>query len=293
MTWGIFLASGNTLVFAVRGMLVHFVVACGASLFVLLGITAIQGAVLAVAGPRIFDRVSPVLQFVVVALVVSGLLGLPTIGAAASRPCAAPAATSSRGFCTRRRCGFSGLYEWALGGAAAMHRLLALRAALGLVVAVGLTLLVYPLAYQQTMTAVVQSGRHRGSDRRRTAIVARVLVAVNGRAPIARGVAQFLAATLGRVERHRFVLAIALAISAAWAFPTWMSLPATLPPKPGVAFLALPIAVMTFLLVAVRVGASIPSDLRAAWLFEVHDRRAGRRPRASWSARCSRSPSSP
>src|SRR6185436_9176706 len=128
------------------------------------------------------------------------------------------------------------------------------------------------LAYRQTMTAVVQSGD--GGSTRRSPIVTRVLVGLCGRDPVARGVGQFFVATLGRVERHRFVLAIALAISAAWTFPTVMGLPASPPARPGVALLSLPIAVMTFLLVAIRVSASVPSDLRAAWLFDVHD--AGR-----------------
>jgi hypothetical protein len=269
LTWGIFLASGNTFGFAVRGVLVHFVVACAASLFVLLSVTAIQGTVLAVAGPRVFARVSPILQFIVVAFVVGGLLALGPIGAATSDTLRGAGRNVQPWILDTPPMWFLGLYEVALGNADAAHRSLALEGALATFAAIGLTALVYPLAYRQTMTAVVQAGD--SGARRRRSPLARLLVAASGSTQIARGIAQFLIATLGRVERHRFVLAIALAISAAWAFPTWLSLPASRPDTPGVAVLSLPIAVMTFLLVAVRVAASIPSDLRAAWLFEVHD----------------------
>jgi hypothetical protein len=270
VTWGVFLASGNTFVFAVRGILVHFVVACGASLFVLLSVTAIQGAVLAVAGPRLFSRLSPVLQFALVAVVVTGFLALPTIGGSALDTLRGSGRNLQPWILYTPPMWFLGLYESALGTSDPTLHLLAGRGALAAIAVIGTTLVVYPLAYQQMMTAAVQSGGA-GAERVGSPVLTRTLVAVSGRDQIARGSAQFLISTLGRVERHRFVLAVALAISAAWALPTWMALPPSGPSGPGRALLALPIAAMTFLLVAVRVGASLPSDLRAAWLFEVHD----------------------
>ena len=55
--------------FALRGIVAHFVASSLGSAFVLFGVCAIQGVLLATIGPRIFARVSPIVQLLLAVIV--------------------------------------------------------------------------------------------------------------------------------------------------------------------------------------------------------------------------------
>ncbi len=79
IAWGFFLAAGNTVPFALRGVAAHFMASFAASVFVLVSVAGTQGLVLAIVGPKRFARVSPILQLLLVMAIGVAVFTLPTI----------------------------------------------------------------------------------------------------------------------------------------------------------------------------------------------------------------------
>ncbi len=265
--FGAILSTNSPFLFLVRGMVAHFVAACAASAAVALWVAAAQGVTLAIVGPRLFVRLTTALQAGLVALIALGLAALPTITSSA--------VDTVRGFgrgmqpwiLSTPPVWFLGLYEWILGTSDPRIIGLARTAGLALALPAVAIAIAYPLAYRRLMVAVVETGQRPGRS-----VLARAsgwaLVAAAGRHPEARATADFLTSSLARVERHRFVLAIALGVAVAWGLPGWNALTPTARLEP--ALLSLPLVAMMFLLVGLRVASALPADVRAAWLFDVH-----------------------
>ena len=139
---------------------------------------------------------------------------------------------------------------------------------------VAATVCSYPFAYRRVMTAVIQEGAYSGGDNR-VRSAARLVTMASGRASDIRAVSQFFLATLGRVERQRFIVAASIGVVVAWALPGWISVLSSRPAAPRVELLSLPLAAMVFLVAGLRIAASLPADARAGWLFDVSPPRPG------------------
>ena len=271
ISWGMVLGDSEPFSFTLRGIVAHLTASSLASMSVCLAVAAAQGLTLAVIGPGFFRQASTALQAVMVGLLALGLAALPAMNTAivdtlGNGPRAQPWILSLP------PAWFLGIYEVLLGSGQPLLHGLAARAWMLVLLSAAVAIVTYPIAYRRLMVSVIESGsepRHR---------VARgihwLLVRAAGREPSVRAAAEFFTATLARVDRQRFVLAIALGIAIAWGLPGWSSYVPT--PQPAAAILALPLAAMMFLIVGLRVAASLPSDTRAAWIFEVHD--VARRP---------------
>jgi hypothetical protein len=266
LIWASLLGNHAPFWFMVRSFPAHLLASFAITATTALAIAAAQGVTLTILGPRLYQRASTVLQVFVVALLAIFLAMLPVIGSSAAHtisggPRAQPWLLSLPPMW------FLGLYESILGTSDPLLRLLALRAMIAMGVSGALVLVTYPLAYQRLMVSVVEAGhRDRG-------FVARtwqaILVGVSGRRPAARAAAEFFVATIERVERHRFIVAITLGLAVAWSLPGLRAY--TPSPAPSASLLSLPIAIMMFLLAGLRVASVLPADPRAAWVFEVHD----------------------
>jgi hypothetical protein len=125
----------------------------------------------------------------------------------------------------------------------------------------------YPLAYRRLMVSMVDAADTPGRSALARAANA-VVVSAAGRHGETRAAADFFTATVARVERHRFVLAIVLGVAFVWGVPGWRTYQAGTGPQAGL--LSLPLVAMMFMLVGLRIAASLPADVRASWLFEVH-----------------------
>ena len=266
LMWASLLGNDAPLAFMLRSFVAHFVASASLSAAIALAVAAAQGLTLALLGPQWFRRASTILQVLVVGALALFFALLPALNVSAADtitggPRAQPWILSLPPIW------FLGLYEWLLGSAHARTSELAARAVIAFLVPLGLVVVTYPLAYRRLMVATVEAGRHeRGRVARATQ---RLLVSVSGRTSAVRAAAEFFTATIGRVERHRFVLAITIGVALAWSLPGLRALQ----PSAGVApsILSLPIAMMMFLLAGLRVASVLPGDPRAAWLFEVHD----------------------
>ena len=268
LSFGLFLSSGSPFAFLVRGVMAHFVASVGASACVFLCVAGIQGVALAVFGPRMFSRLAPLMQLALVGLVVAGFLMLPVIDVSVVDTLTNQGHDVRPWILSTPPLWFLGLYEVVLGTRDPLFHQLAKHALLATAAGLIATVSSYPLAYRRVMIAVVQEGfTERPASRLRSA--ARVLTLATGRAPDIRAISQFVLATLGRVERHRFIIAASVGVVVAWALPGWMSVMSTAPAAPRVELLSLPLAAMVFLVAGLRIAVSLPSDVRAGWIFDV------------------------
>ena len=263
--WGSILGDSVSLGFSLRGIAAHLIASSAASIWVCLAVASTQGLALVVLGPRLFRRASTLLQVVLVGLIVFCLASLPTLNTAivdtlAGGPKAQPWILSMPPVW------FLGLYESVLGTSDPALLALARDAVVAIGTVVLATVVTYPLAYRRLMVAVVETGGEPGNALAR--VLQAALVGAAGRHPAARATAAFFTATIARVERQRFVLAIALGLAVAWGLPGLRSTPSSR--EPLASLLALPMAAMMFLTAGLRVTASLPADVRAAWLFDVH-----------------------
>ena len=254
--------------FALRGMLAHLVAASAASAAVAFVVAAAQGLTLAIAGPRIFRRLTTVLQVCLVGVMAVGLALLPVIMFSIVH--------TVRGFGGRMRpwvlstppAWFLGLYEWMLGTSDPVLLGLARSAGLTLLLAVAITVVSYPLAYRRLMVSVVERGAGPGRSLI-VRVIRSLLIGTAGRHPEARAAADFYTATIARVEQHRFVLAMALGIAIAWVMVGWLALDPPIEPAAG--WLSLPLSTLIFVTLGLRIAASLPGDVRGGWLFELKE----------------------
>jgi len=210
------------------------------------------------------------LQVAVVGLVAIGLAYLPLVTSSVVETLAAGSrATGPKvhpWILNMPQLWFLGLYEQLLGTTDPLLGALARRAWIATAAAVALPIITYPMAYRRLMVSVVETGSV--PKRRFAQRLQSMLVRAAGRAPAVRATAEFFTVTLARVERQRFVLAIAFGLAVAWGLPGWRAYSPGA--TPVAALLGFPLAAMMFLLVGLRVASSLPSDTRAAWIFEVH-----------------------
>src|SRR3954467_15064262 len=124
LSFGLFLASGNTVSFLLRGIVAHFVASVGASASVFLLVAAAQGLVLAAFGPRTFARIAPIMQMTLVAFIVLGFLLLPVIDVSVGATLTGHGANLRSWILATPPVWFLGLYEVVLGtNSPLLHRL--------------------------------------------------------------------------------------------------------------------------------------------------------------------------
>ena len=139
IVFGLMLAANASMGFAVRGILAHFVAASAASASVALVVAAAQGVALAVAGPRLFRRLSPVLHGCLVALVAVALASLPIITFSIVHTLRGSGSRMRPWILGTPAVWFLGLYEWLLGTSNPVLLGLARNAGLTLLVALAVT----------------------------------------------------------------------------------------------------------------------------------------------------------
>ena len=252
---------------AALGPFAHFAATTSACAFVFLSITAVQGIALSLVGPRAFRRLSSFLQMAVVGGVIIGLTKFTTVLQAAAQLDAHGASHAPAPWLFwLPPLWFLGLYEWILGGAEAAYVRLALIAVVALATTSIITVATYAVVYRRLVAQVVETPEDAGSSGWLGALL-RQVVRVLSRRPPSRAASQFFFASVGRVERPRFVVAVTLGIVCAWIAPALLLLaPANRSPSLWTMF-SLSYVAMALVIVGLRISISMPSDLRASWLL--------------------------
>jgi hypothetical protein len=269
--FGAFLSEGSRVAFLARGVAAHFIASSAATAGVALTLTTIQGLTLALAGPRVFARLSAALHAAFVALLTAGLAFVPVISFSMRDTVRTQGGSNTPWILETPPAWFLGLYEWLLGTTHPVHIALAAQAGVLLIGALVVTAVTYPVAYHRLMQSPVESATRPGSLGARKCRA--LLVRSSGTHPEARAAADFYTATLGRVGRHRYVLAIAAGLALAWiAAGSTLLDPSD---RPTAGWLSLPLAATVFLVAGLRVAAALPGDIRASWLFELNQSSQG------------------
>lgn len=257
----------------------HLIASSAYGMFVCISAVAVQGLALMVGGGRGHAKLSPLLQLVTTAVVLSGFFLIDDIGQAvvgtvgspdAARTIAGAGVQAAPWILSTPTMWFLGLYEVILGFREPIFVTLALRAIAALALVTVVAVVSLPFSYQRLMIAAVEQSpraRRPGLVSRLSDLVARC---ISHDGPTC-AVADFFLITVLRHNRPRLPIALALGASAAWVLSvTSVSLAKGVPPEPTVALFGTPMAVMFFLVIGLRVAASLPSELAPKWLFDVH-----------------------
>ncbi len=212
--WASLLANNAPFGFLLRSFPAHFIASAAITATTALSIAAAQGLALAVLGPRLFQRTSTILQVLTVGVLALCFALLPVLNSSAVHTITG-GPRAQAWLLWLPPMWFLGLYEWMLGTADPTLTMLARRAVLAVALSSAVVLMTYPLAYRRLMVSVVEAGRQeRGALAR---AFHSLVIWLAGRHPAARAAAEFFTATLGRVERQRFILAITIGLALAWS----------------------------------------------------------------------------
>ncbi len=259
----------------------HVIATVSASLFVLLALLVVRGA-LAVVGPRVSLRLGTLLQLFMIGLIAVVLFFLPGVLAQL-----APAMLLDRNVpaIAEPALWFVGLFSTIAGES---RPFLATEARTGLVALVTATLLVVGV-----YLAPAGFVRRRASQLRERARANRLTAAAGAvayvalRSPASRAIFVFVIASLSRSRRHVLILATYLGFAIAMLLVTvlativrhGMSLA-----HPVTSLVSLPLVVMFFLVLGLRSAFAVPTDVDANWPFRLSDPGARRSTNATRAA---------
>jgi hypothetical protein len=162
---------------------------------------------------------------------------------------------------------FVGLYQTSLGDADPLMRTLSGRAILGLEIAVAVAVLSYLVSYGRHRAWMVEGAAGPSRDRRWTGAILDRLIA----SPRQQAVIVFLWKTLMRSSQHRMILMAYGGIAAALIAAGLMGIGAMWNSERALTacFVWVHGITLLFLLLGLRHLFSIPTELRANWLFQI------------------------
>ena len=181
---------------------------------------------------------------------------------------------------------FLGLYEVVWGFDPDVYRGLAATAVRVFAATLSIAAVAYAIGFRRMVRRTLEtppdtSGRAGGLPR----AAARRATAALARHPVARAVASFAAASTVRSRRHQLIIAAYVGLGLAFVIGSFLSpftgiaddaLTATLS-APSVRLLSIPFVLSFFVLAALRVMFTVPTEIRANWVFritEIDDRGA-------------------
>lgn len=256
----------------------HILSILAANTFVFFLCVAVQGILMNLLGYRLFRRVSPYVQFALVALLILMFLLSGRI-VSELQPYAARNSAAVYAF---PPLWFLGLYQTQLGWTNPVFRELASTARM----AAGWTtfgaLATYLLSYKRHVTRSLESADEFSTVPSATErLVSRVLNRFVVRDGLQQAAFYFIWKTLTRSRRHKLLFAAYVAVGCALIFEglavlvarggnSWMY-------HPIPQLLPVPLILAFFILCGMRHVFTVPAELRANWVFQVSDRGEARR----------------
>jgi hypothetical protein len=255
----------------------HIVTILAANTFVFFLCVAVQGILMNVLGYRVFRRVSPYVQFALVALLILMFLLSGRMVSELQLHAANPAAVYAF-----PPLWFLGLYQTQLGWTNPVFRELARSARMAAGWTTAGALVTYLLSYKRHVTRSLESADEFATvPSAMERFVSRVLDRFVVRDGLQQAAFYFIWKTLTRSRRHKLLFAAYVAGGCALIFEdlavlvarggnSWMHhpLPELLPA---------PLILAFFTLCGMRHVFAVPAELRANWVFQVSDRGEARR----------------
>jgi hypothetical protein len=284
-------------------VIVHALVSLGSAVFAFTAVLVVRGLLATVLPARACRAASAVVQFAAILLLVCAFLLSPAL----YHDAGTKIASGSRIVLAAPPTWFLGLYEHLtarsmlnappVGGGKNLSgwmeredkkarstyvatepvlERLAARAMIGLGVLPALALSFLALAHLRRSTDLSSTVMARGRPRWRRRIAAPIVGLLAGRQPIARATFVFTLLALARSARHRLYvagyLAGGIALVVVGQDPRLLhsaDTPTAGPAVPEPGLLALQLVLVFALIVGVRVGLPIPTELKANWIFRV------------------------
>jgi len=266
--YGLFLGTAFSVPFGFRVAGLHVLVSTLAALASYLAVIGFQGLVLSVAGPRLFTRVAPLLQLLVVAMLGLLFLSLPAASTATLGRLYAIGPTSPDWVLWMPTTWFYGIYAKGMGVTLPIMDVLIGRAMTTTVALLAIVLVTYPLSYRRLIVDAligVAAPARRSLPGRGVAAIPALLSA----SPVAQATLQFTMTTIGRVGVHRLVMSMAVGAAMAIIVPLAAANLGPAGVSPAASVLAIPIVLMTAVLIGLRITYAMPAELGAAWLFRA------------------------
>ncbi len=258
---------------AILGFAAYWCVMLLASLFVFLLLLGIQGLSIHLLPHSLFLRWSSFIQTGAFFAVLTLYFLTPPL----ANPQALASPENRIWYAALPSYWFMGLFQLMTGSAHPVFDALARRAASGLAIVALVSAVAYAAAYARQMRRTVEQsgiappGRRAGSL---AALVGRALC----RTPVERAIFAFISRTVARSRQHRLILAIYAGMGLAYVFSqaayvlyhyradAYGSLEDRQQTELGI-----PLILLFFLIVGLRVSFSIPVEVRANWLFRLTD----------------------
>jgi hypothetical protein len=256
----------------------HIVSILAANTFVFFLCVAVQGILMNVLGYRLFRRVSPYVQFLLVALLILMFL----LSARIVSELQPGAAVNPAAVYAFPPLWFLGLYQTQLGWANPVFRHLAASARMAAGWTTVAALATYLLSYKRHVTHSLESADEfttvpSAMDRFVEGVLDRFVV----RDTLQQAAFYFIWKTLTRSRRHKLLFAAYVAVGCAVIFEglavlvarggnAWMY-------RPSPELLPAPLILAFFILCGMRHVFAVPAELRANWVFQVSDRGEARR----------------
>ena len=171
---------------------------------------------------------------------------------------------------------FLGLFQTLDGSENPAFRVLAVRALTAVAASAGFAAAIYMLAWSRQMRRIVEQSGIVSTRAKRggsfTSAAARLL----SRTPLERGIFAFIGQTLARSRPHRLLLAIYLGLGLSWvcsqiAHVLWSSHGFNEDWTRQKIVLGIPLVLMFFVVIGLRVSFTIPVEVRANWIFRLAD----------------------
>ena len=258
-------------------LMAHFLAVTLSGMFVAAFVLASQSMLLALLGQRLFQRISPILQGLYIAVLFTMLFLFPVVAHFLNSLVASHSAVV-RWF---PPFWFLGIYERILTGssAAALFSGYAATGLLATLLAVGGVGVFYPLAYWRRTRYLLEGRPTRGSRNWWEAPIHRLLHTTVIRRPINRAIYHFVSQTLFRTYRHRVYLALYGGVGLALVIACSVLLTSG-PNGLRILFsadgLRVAIPIVAFWTIAGLRNAFVsPVDRQGSWVFRVICGRAG------------------
>jgi hypothetical protein len=265
------LHAGTSLDAVVRGIAAHLISATALAVFVFAASAGAQATSLALLGPKLFGRVSALLQVLLVGLTTAALIALPTISGAAPGTLARFGRFRADWILYTPPIWFLGLYETLSGSTLPVMHTLARIAGLSLALTLLVVALAYPIACRRVLLATVQGSPPLSRPWLRR-LMGRLPEMLTQALPT-RAAIQFALATFSRVSRQRLVMSAGIGLGLAAITPialAWIARPSGPPTtRMTIAVAAAPLFLIVCLVTAMRIAASAPAELSARWVFAV------------------------
>ena len=291
------LVAGSYLPFEMflRYPVAHFIATVSAGLLVFLALAALQSCIALVLPERLLRRVSMLAQLLFVIVLIEWLAFAPGLLvrlaaidpgatsealAAADSPYRFVGLTSSRAGIWLPPAWFLGIYEVVWGFDPEAFRRLAAAGVMALAATLSIATLACGAVFRRVVKHALETppaaARRAGLVSRTATRLARATVL---RHPVERAIVAFAARSLARSRRHRLLVAAYVGLGLAFVVGSFLS-PVTGVAEnalseslsaPSVRLLSIPLVLSFFVLVALRVLFTVPTELRANRIFRMSE----------------------